>query len=153
MSPMYVLRPATDDDYDFLYELHVASIRPSVEATWGWDDAFQAEYFHSHWDPANRQIICANGVDIGTLKLEQHRPEAIFLALIEVHPDYQDQGIGTQVIRDVIADAHRCGLEVELNVLKTNSKAKRLYERLGFIITEERKDRYIMIAASPGIDS
>lgn len=153
MSSMYTLRPATDDDYNFLYELHVASIRPSVEATWGWDDAFQAEYFRSRWDPANRQIICVNGVDIGMLKLEQHRPEAIFLALIEIHPGYQGQGIGTEVIRDVIGDAHRRGLDVELNVLKANPNAKRLYERLGFVITEERKDRYVMIAALPNTDS
>lgn len=149
MSSRYTLRSAMDDDYDFLYELHIASIRPSVEATWGWDDAFQAEYFRSHWDPTNRQIICVDGVDVGTLKLEQRCPEVIFLALIEIHPDYQSQGIGTEVIRDVIADAHRRGLDVELNVVKANPKAKHLYERLGFVITEERKDRYVMVAPTP----
>ena len=149
MSSTYKLRPATHDDYDFLYNLHVAAIRPSVEATYGWDDAFQAEYFRSRWDPANRQIICVNNLDIGVLKLEQPHPGTIFLALIEVHPDYQGQGIGTAVIRDVMAGAHQRGLEVELNVLKTNPKAKRLYERLGFVITEEWEDRYVMVATAP----
>ena len=147
MSSTYTLRLATDDDYDFLYALHVAAIRPSVEATYGWDDAFQAEYFRSRWDPSKRQIICVNGVDIGTIKLEQ-RPKTIFLALIEIHPDYQGQGIGTALIRDVVADAHRRGLDVELHVLKTNPKAKRLYERLGFVITEERENRYVMVVSA-----
>ena len=31
------IRVSTADDYDALWELHVASMRPSVEATWGWE--------------------------------------------------------------------------------------------------------------------
>ena len=54
---MYTLRPATHDDYHFLYHLHISTIRPAVEATWGWDEAFQREYFREHFDPATRQII------------------------------------------------------------------------------------------------
>ncbi len=44
----YSLRPATDDDYEFLYQLHAATIKPAVEATWGWDEVCQQERFRSH---------------------------------------------------------------------------------------------------------
>lgn len=148
MSPTYSLRAATDGDYHFLYKLHVVSIRPSVEATYGWDDAFQEEYFRSRWESSKRQIICVGDVDVGTITLERHQL-TIFLTLVEIHPDHQGQGIGTEVIRDVMTEAHRRGLKVELNVLKANRKAKRLYERLGFMVTEERPERYVMVAAVP----
>jgi ribosomal protein S18 acetylase RimI-like enzyme len=148
----YSLRPVTDKDYDFLYHLHVATIRPTVEATWGWDEAFQADYFRSRWDPSQRQIIVVDRTDIGVVTLEE-RPEAVFLALIEIRPAYQDQGIGTAVIREVMADAHRRGLPVELHILKANVEARRLYERLGFRLTEERAERYVMRAPAPDPDA
>ena len=148
----YSLRPATDKDYDFLYHLHRAAIRPTVEATWGWDEAFQADYFRSRWDLSRRQIIVVDGSDIGVVTLEE-RPGSVFLALIEIQPAYQGQGIGTAVIREVMANAHRRGLPVELHILKANARARRLYERLGFRLTEARAERYVMRAPVPGPDA
>jgi ribosomal protein S18 acetylase RimI-like enzyme len=145
----YTLRPATDADYDYLYQLHVASLRAAVEATWGWDDAFQEEHFRSHWETANRQIIVVDGVDIGTITLKIS-PIECFLALIEIHPDHQGQGIGSAVISDILADAHSRGLPVSLHVLKASPRAKRLYERFGFQVVEEREERYVMTLAVPG---
>lgn len=150
MPPTYSLRPATDEDYDFLYRLHITTMRAAIEATWGWDETFQADYFRSHWNPAKRQIVMVDGREAGVLTLEQ-RPEAIFLALIEIHPHYQGQGLGTALIRQVMATAHRQGFPVELHVLKASTGARRLYEQLGFIITGERPDRYIMTAPVPGL--
>jgi ribosomal protein S18 acetylase RimI-like enzyme len=149
MHQPYSLRPATDNDYEFLYQLHLATIKPAVEATWGWDEIFQQERFRSHWDPTQRQIIQVNGIDIGTITLQQ-RETTVFLALIEVAPDYQGQGIGTALIREVISEAHQRGLTVELQVLKANVPARQLYERIGFRITEEQAERYVMtIPPSP----
>lgn len=147
-TPTYALRPVTDADYDFLYQLHVASMRSSVEATWGWDDAFQEEHFRTRWAPSNRQIIVVDDVDVGTITLEMS-PTECFLGLIEIHPEHQGRGIGSTIIRDILANAHRRKLPVGLHVLKANPKARRLYERLGFQITEEREERYVMTTPVP----
>ena len=48
-SPSYELRPASDDDYDFLSDLHVSTIRPSVEPIWGWDLEVQRRLFREKW--------------------------------------------------------------------------------------------------------
>ena len=40
-APAYTLRPATAEDYAFLYDLHVATMKEYVAQTWGWDDAVQ----------------------------------------------------------------------------------------------------------------
>ena len=142
--PVYSLRPVTDDDYDFLFQLHVATMRPSVEATWGWNEAFQELYFQSRWDPANQHIVSIGKIDVGTITVEEEIG-TVFLNLIEIRPEYQGRGLGTALIRDVLRDAHNRDLPVKLHVLKTNLRARQLYERLGFTILEERKERHVMI--------
>ncbi len=59
-----------------------------------------------------------------------------FLANIEILPDYQGRGLGAAIIHGIIAEADAHHLPVRLQVLKINP-ARRLYERLGFVITGE----------------
>ncbi|NOX60685.1 MAG: GNAT family N-acetyltransferase [Chloroflexi bacterium] len=141
----YDLRPATEADYEFLYRLHAAAIRPSVEAMWGWDETFQREYFRTRWDPAGRRIIVVDDEDVGALILDR-REGSLYLALIEIHPNHQNRGVGAAVIRDVLALGRALGLPVKLHVLKTNPAARRLYQRLGFRVIDSLEDRYVMIA-------
>ena len=140
---MYTLRQVTEEDYDYLYALHVAAIREAVTATWGWDEAFQRRYFEEHWDPGPRRVIVVDGEDVGVVQVEWYVHE-VFLALIEVAPAWQGRGIGSAVIRDVQAQAREAGLPVTLQVLKANERAKALYERLGFGVVEEQEERWVM---------
>lgn len=139
----YALRPATDGDYDFLYALHCATIREAVEATWGWDDAFQEAFFRERWDPAARQVVVVDGQDVGVLVLEE-RDGDLFLGLIEIAPTHQRRGLGTAIIRDLQEQARGQRRAVTLQVLKANRAARRLYQRLGFRNVEERRERFVM---------
>jgi len=141
---MYSLRQATHDDYDFLYQLHVEAMREYVEATWGWQEEWQQEYFARKFDPENRQIIQIDGQDAGVIVLEQ-RVEELYIGLIEILPAFQRRGVGTFIVRQLISTAHSDGLPVSLHVLKTNAPARRLYERLGFVIDQDESVRYKMI--------
>lgn len=149
---MYILRPATAADYDYLYQLHRNTIRPYVEATWGWDEEEQQELWQNHFDPTGRQIIqlliADTLTDIGTLELS-YNVDNWYLDLIEIAPEYQNQGIGTTIISDLIRQAHAAGLPLTLSVLKANTPAHRLYERLGFQITAEDPVRFQMIHPLP----
>lgn len=140
---MYQLRPATQADYAFLYNLHKDTIRPSVEATWGWDEAWQQAYFAQKFDSNKRQIIVFEGQDIGAVAVEEGASE-IYLALIEVATAFQGRGIGTAVIQSIIRHAHQKNLPMTLHVLKTNEAAKQLYERLGFAVTAVEDLKYKM---------
>ena len=51
---------------------------------------------------------------------------------------------GPSIVREVIADARRLGLPVRLQVLKTNPRARQLYERLGFRLFDETTSHWIM---------
>jgi ribosomal protein S18 acetylase RimI-like enzyme len=127
----WTLRPTTADDRDFLFALHRAAMRPYVDATWGWDDDEQARMFDQNFDPAGQQIVQLDGVDAGMLAVEETDDE-ICLDVIEIHPRFQRRGLGTEVIRSVLARGAATGKPVTLRVLHTNPRARSLYERLGF---------------------
>lgn len=61
---------------------------------------------------------------------------------IYIFPPYQDQGIGSEIIRKCIAETD---LPIFLYVFIKNTKAVSLYKKLGFQIVETvRESRYIM---------
>jgi ribosomal protein S18 acetylase RimI-like enzyme len=140
--PPVGFRQATDRDVDFLYALHVATMKEYVNQTWGWDDAFQESVFRKSYVPAHIQIITSNSKDIGMISLEE-RTADVFLRAIEIRPEDQGKGIGTTIIQQVINDAVLKLKPVHLQVLKVNP-VKGLYERLGFSVIEETKTHFIM---------
>jgi ribosomal protein S18 acetylase RimI-like enzyme len=119
-------------------------MRQYVEQTWGWDEDWQRAYFHMRFDPAENQVVVLDSQDIGVISVEW-REDVVHLGTLYILPEYQGQGIGTQVLNDLLAAAFREGLPVTLRVLQVNP-AKRLYERLGFVVVEEDDVRYVMKA-------
>lgn len=140
----YVLRQAGDQDHDFLYQLHVAAMQPYIAATWGWHEDWQREYFDRKWNPTACQIIQIHGQDAGVLVVHWQEKTGV-LELIELLPDFQHHGVGTAVIHDLQQQARARHLPLALHVLKANQAAHQLYERLGFTVSEERPDRFVMI--------
>ena len=136
------LRPATQHDYDFLWWLHCATMKPYVEKTWGWDEQWQAQRFRDHFDPATREIIEGDGLPIGCISVER-REDRVFLSVIKIAPDHQNRGIGTKLVRALLNEADGRGVPVELQVIKANP-ARRLYERLGFAVVGETETHYLM---------
>jgi ribosomal protein S18 acetylase RimI-like enzyme len=139
----YTLRPATAADYTFLYQLHVATMKPSVIQVWGWDEELQAGRFRQHFDPGHLRIVIVDGQEIGVLEVEE-RPSERFLANLRILPAFQGQGWGTCILHDLLIQAHEAGVPMTLQVLKVNHAARRLYERLGFYVTEETSTHYRM---------
>lgn len=111
-------------------------MREHVERVWGWDDATQECYFDGRFRPDAWQIIHVDGVDVGVLVVEDEG-DAIYLAEIQVHPEWQSRGIASAVIRSLMADAAADGKPLTLRVLKVNGRARALYERLGFSAFDE----------------
>ncbi len=61
--------------------------------------------------------------------------------MIVIAPAFQNRGIGTQLMHDVIAR----GKPVQLGVLFENHRARALYERLGFLEIGRTDTHYQMI--------
>jgi ribosomal protein S18 acetylase RimI-like enzyme len=73
-------------------------MREYVERVWGWDEAEQATFLERRFQPERWQIIQSGGQDIGVLIVEEQTDE-IFLASIEILPEWQGRGIGSSVVR------------------------------------------------------
>lgn len=136
------LRPATRRDDDFLYDLHIRTMKTYVEQTWGWDEAKDAQMFCERVARGHYEIIVLSGVEIGAVNRDRQEG-TIYVSNIEVLPEYQRRGVGTEIMWRIIAEARRDCLTVTLRVLKVNP-ARRLYERLGFVVTKENETHYFM---------
>lgn len=138
------LRPATREDFDFLYNLFRATMCEYIAQIWGWDEQWQQEHFTENFDPDTDHVIVLDEKDIGVISIEEKEDE-IFLSKIYILPEYQRRGIGTQLINYLLGVAFNSGLPVTLRVLKTNP-SKLLYERLGFVEVGETETEYLMKA-------
>jgi len=136
------IRSAAPEDREFLWSLHLETMRDYVHKTWGWDDIWQRERFDENFDPARLQIIEYEGRAIGYISVERPGNE-IFLAAIEVAPEFQNNGVGTYLVRNLMEDSDKLNLPARLLVLKVN-RARRLYERMGFERTGETPTHYVM---------
>ncbi|TWD82933.1 FR47-like protein [Kribbella amoyensis] len=68
-----------------------------------------------------------------------HPPGHVELSAVCTHPDHRGQGLATRLIRAVVAGAEDRGDQAFLHTGGTNTRAIRLYESLGFIITNRMK--------------
>ena len=145
--PPISFRHATEDDVDFLYAMHVVTMKEYVDQTWGWDDAFQESVFQKNYVPAEIRVVTFEGKDVGMISLEE-REEDIFLRAIEILPSHQGQGIGARIVQQIITETASKQKPVLLYVLKVNP-TKGLYERLGFSAIEETDTHFIMKISLP----
>ncbi|MBD3011317.1 N-acetyltransferase [Streptomyces sp. 5-10] len=99
------------------------------------------------FSPGQWQIITTEGADAGMLHVE-HRPTEIYLARIELHPDHQGRGIGSQLIRSLLLQARQQGRDLALDVLVVNQRAQALYRRLGLHEVTRHGDNDIKIRMS-----
>jgi ribosomal protein S18 acetylase RimI-like enzyme len=140
-------RPATPDDFEYLYRLNKATMRVYAEQTYGpWEEEGARRYFAERFDPASTRILLIDGHEAGMLQITP-RDGYVHLMNIRVAPEHQGRGIGTRLISDVLHDAQANGLSVRLRVLKVNP-ARSLYERLGFAVIEE-DDHFFLMEARP----
>jgi ribosomal protein S18 acetylase RimI-like enzyme len=135
----YALRAATPADADFEHFLYASTrddlrpLGPEVfDGLVGMQFRAQTMSIRLDHPDAERQIIVVENARVGRLIIDGsgREIEVIDVALL---PEYRGHGIGTSVLRTVLTHADRVGRSVKLHVEK-QSRAVRLYERLGFTI-------------------
>ncbi len=140
----FTLSPAAPADYSWLWELKRLTMRPYVEQTWGsWDDESQEAFFRRNFSPRTVSIVAVSGEKVGLLEVEQQKNE-IFLANIQILPAFQNRGLGTAVVQNVLECGRALRLPVRLQVLQVNQRAQSLYARLGFQPAEQTPTHVVM---------
>jgi ribosomal protein S18 acetylase RimI-like enzyme len=145
-------RPIGPEDAAFLYKVY-ASTRADELALTDWDEAqkeafltmqFNAQHqdYQANYTDADFLIILLGDRSIGRLYLDRLETE-IRIIDIALLPEYRNSGIGTALLKDILAEAARVGKPVRIHVEMFNP-AFRLYQRLGFRKLEDRGVYYFM---------
>ncbi len=139
------LCPARAEDEEFLFAVY-ASTRASEMALVPWSveekEAFlrmqsraQRSHYAIHYPQAGYFTIQRDDLPIGRMIVDRTQ-DPILLMDIALLPEYRTQGIGTALIRELMAEAagRNRGLMLHVEIF---NPARRLYERLGFVKTGE----------------
>ncbi len=142
---MITYRPADPNrDVEFACRTHHAAYHDVVVRQFAtWDKELQNKFFQDGWVRAPHQVVLLNGEPIGVVSVEELNDHS-FIHEIQILPEFQRKGIGSRILVDLLARAGQSGKFVKLKVLREN-EAKRLYERHGFVVSEERDIDYVMV--------
>lgn len=147
--PDWQLRPVVAADRDFLFDMHRQTMFEYVDAVWGWDDEVQNRFFDDRFVlDGRRQIVRVDDQDVGMVEIREE-PNRIVLANIRILPQWQSRGLGRAIIRSLLARGAATERPVVLSCLKVNSRARRLYEREGFMVVAETPTNVHMQAEPP----
>ena len=136
-----VLRAATEQDIGFLLSLRQVTMGPHFEASGIVQDE-QSTLDRVLDEFGSATIIENEGSPIGLFKAVR-RGQPWKLLQVQLLPEWQGQGVGTGLIKDLLSQAAHARAQVELHVLKVNV-ARRLYKRLGFKVIGEGPSAFIM---------
>lgn len=133
----YVLVPASEEDRQWLDRLWRDAYHDLFLATFDrWDEARHTRHFKECWERGGIFIIKVDGTSVGMIQLI-HDPGTVEIAEIQIDAIHQNKGIGTQLLMDTIARVHSDCKTITLRVGLKNMPARRLYLRLGFVVTAQ----------------
>lgn len=152
------LRPVTSSDASFLAEVY-ASTRMEELAVTGWTDGektsfcqfqFEAQdaHYREHYPTAVYQVIEEDGRPVGRLYVDRWKEE-IRIMDIALLPLHRGKGVGTRLLGNLQEEAASSGRKLTIHVERLNP-ALRLYERLGFRISEDKGVYLLLEWAAPG---
>jgi ribosomal protein S18 acetylase RimI-like enzyme len=156
MNAVVELLPVAAGDREFLYRVY-ASTRAEELAIVPWDDAqkdaflrmqfdAQDQWYREQYPRASYEVIVVDGEPAGRLYLNRGEVE-IRIVDVALLPEHRGSGVGTSLLRDLIAEADATGKRLTIHVERMNP-ALRLYERLGFSVAED-KGVYLFLERRP----
>lgn len=139
----YDLKKVKESDEKLIYNIKKASNYNYIQKIWGWDEQYQIKDFESDFIKENFKIISASGQDIGFIQVAENSSN-INITEIHIMSDHQGNGVGSNIINGIINKANSNRKTVTSGCFIDNFRAKDLYERLGFQITNITDTHYEM---------
>ncbi|WP_027599749.1 GNAT family N-acetyltransferase [Pseudomonas sp. MOIL14HWK12:I2] len=136
-------QPTTSADADLLVGIRIAAMRESLEQLGRFDPERARARFLNAFDPEYCHFVEINGVNVGFFVVRPF-PDHLLLDHLYVLPEHQGQGIGSEVLGRIFADADARKLSIRLGALR-GSKANAFYRRHGFQqVSEAEWDIYYL---------
>lgn len=140
LGKLTYLRPCDASDDGFLFDVFSTTWESEVAALPNQNLAqhvlriqhiAQERRFASRYPGSERYVVVEGGEDVGRLYVHVKDP-TMHVVDLTLLPRFQSRGIGSQVFRDLFAEATRAGQSITLRVHRKNSGATDLYTALGF---------------------
>jgi ribosomal protein S18 acetylase RimI-like enzyme len=96
----------------------------------------QDRWYRAQYPQATFDVVVVEGEPAGRLYVNRGEGE-IRIVDIALLPEHRGGGVGTSLLRDLIAEADAAGKRLTIHVERLNP-ALRLYERLGFALAEDK---------------
>jgi ribosomal protein S18 acetylase RimI-like enzyme len=90
----------------------------------------QDAYYREHYTDTSYDVILAGGEPAGRLYVARW-PDEMRIVDIALLPAFRGRGLGSELLRDLMAEADGAGKPLSIHV-ETNNPARPWYERLGF---------------------
>lgn len=147
LKNMITLQPATKEDADFARETHHQAYRDVVEKQFKeWNNVKQDQFFDESWDEKTHEVILFKGEPCGYIHQEV-RPDSVYVHELVIHPKFQNRGIGSRILRNIIKLAESKNLSVLLQTFHAN-RAIGLYKKFGFK-EYKRTQTHILLRRNP----
>jgi GNAT superfamily N-acetyltransferase len=143
----YVLRSETESDERLLWDLFAADRVPLLL---GIQYAGRHAQWSVQWPHAEGYVIEVDSVPVGRLLL--NRTEALWWVVdLAVLPHRRGEGIGGQVVADLVRQAGMIGARLGLK-LERDSEAREFFERRGLKVVGEDEEQVILqTILEPGV--
>jgi ribosomal protein S18 acetylase RimI-like enzyme len=146
VTAAYNTRLALASDLPFLTALYASTRAEELEAAQFPVDeraAFcemqhrlRTQHYQNVCPDAEDQIIEVDGDRVGHILIDRSMP-VVLLMDVALLPKFQNRGIGSDLIRRLIIECETQARTICLHV-DVGSPAQSLYERFGFVVSEER---------------
>jgi len=135
------LRPVSESDNEFLLSVYASTredelaqaewVEGQKEAFLRWQLDLQRREYEARFPDADYRLIVVDQQPAGRIWIGAD-DEQIRLLDIALLPEFQNRGVGTILLKRLIARAENEGKALRHMVFVLNNNADRFYERLGF---------------------
>jgi GNAT superfamily N-acetyltransferase len=140
------LRPVTTSDDEFLLAVYastraeelaqVAWAQGQKESFLRWQFDLQRQEYDTRYPDARYEVILVNDQAAGRIWIGEDDTQVRLLD-IGLLEEFQNRGVGTILLKQLIAEAVAKNKLLRHTVFVLNSNAHRFYERLGFVTIED----------------
>jgi GNAT superfamily N-acetyltransferase len=135
VTELWSFGPVTEADFEPLLALRTEVMREHLERVGRYTPERSRRMFRGHFDEPGTRLILRDGVRVGCVGFRRHDHE-IRIDSFYLERRLHGSGLGTTILKALLAEADATGLPVRLQVL-TGSPADRLYLRHGFVKLRE----------------
>lgn len=135
MTEHWRFGPVTEDDFEPLLAIRTDVMREHLERVGRYTPERSRQVFRGHFDEPGTRLILQDGMRVGCVGFRRHERE-IKIDSFYLERHLHGSGLGTTILKALLAEADATGLPVRLEVL-AGSKADRLYLRHGFVKLRE----------------